>query len=65
MINLDTGTSAAPAAMAQQHNAQGQLGGDGRTIWVGNLAILADPDQLGAMRIEDRHAMKIGKRYGS
>ena len=65
MINLDTCTGAAPTAMAEQYNSQGQLGGDSRTIWMSDLAILADENQLGAMRVEDRHAMKIGKRYGS
>jgi hypothetical protein len=30
-----------------------------------DLAILADQNQLGAMWVEDRHAMKIGKQYGS
>jgi len=52
-------------AMAEQYNSQGKLGGDSRTIWMSDLAILADENQLGAMRVENRHAMKIGKRYGS
>ena len=65
MINLDTGTGATPTAMAEQYNSRGQLGGDSFTIWMGDLAILADQNQLGAMRVKDRHVIKIGKRYGS